>query len=94
MSTRYAEVARTLTAQIGDGTYPVGSLLPKEVNLAQTLGVSRSTVRNALQELQQLAWSRGARVLALASKHQGLWRVPATTRRPQARSTIWFSMAI
>ena len=54
MSTRYAEVARTLTAQIGDGTYPVGSLLPKEVNLAQTLGVSRSTVRNALQELQQL----------------------------------------
>lgn len=52
MQTRYAYVARDLAEAIATGRYPVGSLLPPEVTLAQQLGVSRSTVRAALQELQ------------------------------------------
>lgn len=49
---RYAHVAQTLTEAIRDGRYPVGSLLPPEVTLADQFGVSRSTVRAAMRELQ------------------------------------------
>ena len=54
---------------IKDGTYPVDSLLPSEPDLAQSLGVSRSTVRAALNELQTLGMitrkpSAGTRIIA------------------------------
>lgn len=51
--TRYAQIARTLAARIASGELPVGTVLPKEVDLAETLGVSRQTVRSAIQALQQ-----------------------------------------
>ncbi|WP_407178760.1 GntR family transcriptional regulator [Bradyrhizobium sp. STM 3562] len=52
METRYAYVARSLTEAIATGRYPVGSVLPNEIELAAQFGVSRSTVRAAMQELQ------------------------------------------
>ena len=52
MQPRYASVAKELSAAIASGQYPVGSLLPPEVNLAEELGVSRSTIRAAMRELQ------------------------------------------
>lgn len=52
MQPRYANVARQLAEAIASGRYPVGSLLPPEVALAEQLGVSRSTVRAAMRELQ------------------------------------------
>lgn len=51
---RYVQIARDLSAQIGSGKLPVGSFLPKEVDLAVQLGVSRHTVRAAIHELEQL----------------------------------------
>ncbi|BCH62471.1 GntR family transcriptional regulator (plasmid) [Agrobacterium vitis] len=54
MKKRYEQVARTLTARVAEGVYPLGSTLPSEPALAEELGVSRSTVRAALSELQQL----------------------------------------
>lgn len=70
MTKRYEQVARTLTARVADGTYPLGSTLPSEPALAEELGVSRSTVRAALSELQQLGMvsrrpSSGTRVDSL-----------------------------
>lgn len=70
MKKRYEEVARTLTGRIADSTYPLGSTLPSEPVLAKELGVSRSTVRAALSELQQLGMvsrrpSSGTRVDAI-----------------------------
>jgi GntR family transcriptional regulator len=53
-TTRYAEIAQKLSADIATGTYKIGSNLPKEVELAEQLGVSRTTVRFALAELQKL----------------------------------------
>ncbi len=50
----YLKVARTLIAKIGDGEYAVGDLLPPETELAQALGVSRQTVRQALAELREM----------------------------------------
>lgn len=49
----YLQIARLLQRQIGDGLYPVGSLLPKEIDLALQMGVSRQTVRQAIAQLRQ-----------------------------------------
>jgi GntR family transcriptional regulator len=50
--TRYAGVADALKTAIADGQYSVGSRLPTEFELCQQFGVSRSTVRQALAELE------------------------------------------
>jgi GntR family transcriptional regulator len=52
--TRYAEVARGLAEGIASGRFPVGSLLPTELELSEQFGVSRHTVRTALRQLQDL----------------------------------------
>jgi DNA-binding GntR family transcriptional regulator len=53
LGTRWAIVAKLLAQRITEGEYPVGTVMPNEVDLAQQIGVSRSTVRAALGELQQ-----------------------------------------
>lgn len=50
---RYVDLARKLTEEITGRRYAVGSLLPTEVALAQQYGVSRQTVRAALDILQE-----------------------------------------
>jgi GntR family transcriptional regulator len=52
--TRYAQVARDLTESIASGRFPVGSLLPTELELCDHYEASRHTVRAALRELQEL----------------------------------------
>lgn len=54
MEPKYIELTRTLIKEIGDGIYPVDSLLPGEIELATQHQVSRSTVRAALLRLQEL----------------------------------------
>lgn len=49
----YVDLARRLTEEITGRRYVVGSLLPTEVALAQQYGVSRQTVRAALDILQE-----------------------------------------
>ena len=53
LRTRWAIVAKLLAQRIAHGEYPVGTVMPNEVDLAEQIGVSRSTVRAALGELQQ-----------------------------------------
>jgi GntR family transcriptional regulator, sialic acid-inducible nan operon repressor len=50
----YQQVARTLAARIEAGEFANGSLLPSERDLAETFGVSRTAVREALLSLQSL----------------------------------------
>ncbi|CAM3630429.1 GntR family transcriptional regulator [Bordetella sputigena] len=54
MEPRYAELTRTLIKDIADGVYPVGGSLPSEIDLASKYGVSRGTVRVALDRVQTL----------------------------------------
>src|SRR5258706_15719156 len=48
---RYQHVREELEAEIGRGRRPVGSRLPPERALAEHFGVSRVTLRRALDEL-------------------------------------------
>lgn len=50
--TRYAVVAKDLIAAIAEGRYPVGTLLPTELELCELYEVSRHTVRAAITQLQ------------------------------------------
>lgn len=49
---QYALVARALIDDIEHGRYPVGSLLPPELDLCMHFGVSRHTIREAIRRLQ------------------------------------------
>jgi GntR family transcriptional repressor for pyruvate dehydrogenase complex len=49
-----AEVARQMTSLIAQGEYPPGARLPPERQLAESLGVGRSAVREALAALEIL----------------------------------------
>ena len=51
---RYAALARDLAEEIARGRHPVGSRLPTEVELSAERGVSRATVRAALERLEEL----------------------------------------
>lgn len=50
---QYALVAQALMDDIRRGQYPVGSLLPPELELCTQFGVSRHTVREAIRRLQE-----------------------------------------
>ncbi|RII37885.1 GntR family transcriptional regulator [Pseudooceanicola sediminis] len=48
---RYARIQRILETRLRDGTYPIGSLMPTEVELSAEFDTSRFTVREALRNL-------------------------------------------
>ena len=51
---RYAQIARDITGGMTSGRFPVGSILPTELELCDQYGVSRHTIRAALRQLQDL----------------------------------------
>lgn len=53
-STKYALLARDLVDAIDKGTFPIGTLLPTELQLSGRYGVSRQTVRQALLHLTNM----------------------------------------
>lgn len=53
---RYARLAEALRQRIEDGSFPVGALLPTEVELCEEFGVSRYTVREALRRLTEAGY--------------------------------------
>jgi len=73
-------VARELRAAILEGRYGTGDLLPGERNLAESFGVNRGTVREALRDLERAGLverrhGEGSRVLDLLS-HASLALLP------------------
>lgn len=51
MPSRYTQIADQIRSQIASGEYPLGEKIPAENDLARQLGVSRPTVRQALDLL-------------------------------------------
>lgn len=65
----YRKVATTLTEHITTGTLKLGERLPSELELARRLGVHRSTVREALRELESgglLRRERGSKLMMVS----------------------------
>lgn len=80
--TLYAALADTLRRQIGEGVYPVGSVLPSEIALSAQHGLSRFTARAALATLERQGYlTRRARVGTVVAAQQ-----PQTTFSVQANS--------
>lgn len=52
------EIVERLRSMILTGTYPPGSKLPPERELAKTIGVNRASLREALKQLEQLGLVR------------------------------------
>jgi DNA-binding GntR family transcriptional regulator len=50
---RYARIQKILEERVIDGTYPVGSLMPTEIELAAEFATSRFTIREALRYLRE-----------------------------------------
>lgn len=71
--TKRAMIAHTLSSDIQDGRYPIGSALPSENELAQSFGVSRHTIRIALTTLHEAG---------LISSHQGVGNIVRASRVP------------
>ena len=53
MAARYSEIEEYIMNKIHTGEWPVGYMIPKEVELCEQFGVSRSTVRTAMLRLVQ-----------------------------------------
>lgn len=49
---KYAVIAAYLLDKIKDGSYPLNSLIPKEIDLATKFNVSRPTIRQAIKQLE------------------------------------------
>ncbi len=65
----YRKVATALTARITAGSLGLGERLPSELELARQLGVHRSTVREALRELESsglLRRERGSKLMMVS----------------------------
>jgi DNA-binding FadR family transcriptional regulator len=64
----YRQIADLITQRIDEGAFPIGTLLPSERELAEQLGVSRTTVREGLIALEvtgkiAILVGQGAKVL-------------------------------
>lgn len=76
----FAQIARELTDAITEGRYPVGSVLPGELELCEIYNTSRHTVRGALNELQQRGF--------VSRKRNAGTRVESTTPKNDFRSSL------
>lgn len=73
-----AELADTLGQRIRNQEYPPGAKLPKEMDIMQEFGVSRTVVREAISHLQAAGMAEtrhGIGTFALLPEDSGLFRV-------------------
>lgn len=68
------DIAEALAEAVFSGRYAIGAMIPREIDLCERFGVSRSTVRSALQKLVNAGLlvrisGQGTRVCELASWH-------------------------
>ncbi|HEX6808580.1 MAG TPA: GntR family transcriptional regulator [Gemmatimonadaceae bacterium] len=79
---RYQQIADELIAKIGTGLYPVGGLLPTEMELCAQYGISRSTVREALRKLRDaglISRQRRTGTKVIAQQPPALYRQPTNS---------------
>jgi len=79
MISKYLQLANILTEKIHNGTYPEGEKIPTELELADSFGVSRQTVRLALAVLVEkglLVKKQGSgNRVAQSGQAPGSWKI-------------------
>ena len=92
----YRQIADQIRAGMRSGEFPPGSRLPAERELAQQLGVSRPSVREALIALEveglvDVRVGSGVHVLDTppARARPGRWVTPVGPSRSFARARSW-----
>ena len=80
---KYRQIARALTREIEDGTYPIGTMLPGEAELSEMYQTSRFTIREALRNISDLglvARRRGSGTKVVSTKPAGafIYRLSST----------------
>lgn len=83
---KYQEIADKLRRQIGDGTYPPGSMLPPERRIAEEEGVAVGTARRALAVLRDEGYTE-ARVGA--GVYVRTWRPIVRNALKRLRTSQW-----
>lgn len=81
---RYQRVADELIAGIAAGRYPVGDLLPTEMELCALYGISRSTVREALRRVRDaglISRRRRTGTKVIAQTPPAVYRQPTNSIR-------------
>jgi len=79
---RYQRIADELISKIGAGVYPVGGLLPTEMELCAQYGISRSTVREALRRVRDaglISRQRRTGTKVIAQLPPALYRQPTNS---------------
>ncbi len=82
----YFQVAQSLERAIADGTLPPGTRLDNEVQLAQSLGLSRPTMRRAMQYLVDKG-------VLVRRRGVGTHVVQPKVRRPLGLSSLYEDLA-
>lgn len=82
----YFQVSQHLENAIADGTIPPGTLFENEIGLAEQLGVSRPTMRRAMQHLVEQG-------LIVRRRGVGTRVVQPTVRRPLRLSSLYDDLA-
>ena len=75
-----SHAARVIREWIDDGVYPAGSLLPSQRDLSEQLGISRTSLREALSTLQGLG-------LVVARPGKGMYVTEAPEAQPSG--VVW-----
>ena len=92
---RYQRIQRVLEDRLSDGTYPVGSLMPTEIELAAEFQTSRFTVREALRHLTERGYitrkqGMGTRVVASNPKTEYVQSFDSLYELFQIAVETWF----
>lgn len=92
---RYQRIQRVLEDRLTAGQYPVGSLMPTEIELAAEFATSRFTVREALRHLTDRGYIKrkqglGTRVVAIDPKAEYVLSFESLHELTQVAVETWF----
>ena len=92
---RYQRIQRVLEERLVAGDYPVGSLMPTEIELASEFATSRFTVREALRHLTERGYIKrkqglGTRVVSTDPKAEYVQSFESLESLMQVAVETWF----
>ncbi|MGB3503461.1 MAG: GntR family transcriptional regulator [Mesorhizobium sp.] len=94
---RYARIQKILEDRVIDGTYPIGSLIPTEIELSAEFNTSRFTIREALRYLREHGYVErrqgvGTRVISATQHSSFVQSFDSLEELFQVALETWFAI--